>query len=279
MPRPVVFIGSSTEAQGVAEAVRRFLEGSAEVNVWSSAFNPGEWTLQVILDHAQRSDFGIFVMTPDDQGVIRKKAKLTVRDNVLFEVGIFMGALGPKRTFLLWPSKKADQLRLPTDLLGLTTLSYEFGKGLKEPEWDKRLGESEVARIRRVIQDSGPAVRSTYNEIAALTQRLDEKEKSFTDGTSASFKDIIAPVAARRKRPWFRGTPVEMLLEGISEGYKDRIVDEVFWWLIVYGVITFNNIEIWSSGGDWHWADSMEYAVFTDRGVVLLNQFRSGHRR
>jgi hypothetical protein len=40
-------------------------------------------------------------------------------------------------------------------------------------------------------------------------------------------------------------------------------------------VITFNNIEDWTSG-EWDYEDSMEYAEFTERGTVLLNELRDG---
>jgi hypothetical protein len=50
----------------------------------------------------------------------------------------------------------------------------------------------------------------------------------------------------------------------------DRIV---YWWLILYGVITFDNVEEWTSG-EWKYTDSVEYAVFTERGIALLNELR-----
>jgi hypothetical protein len=254
------------------------LRDLAEVNVWSSAFNPGEWTLRTVLDHAERSDFGVFVMAPDDKVVIRKKSQMSVRDNVLFEAGIFMGVLGPERTFLLWPRNAAKPLHLPTDLLGLNTVPYD---------WRKRPRSSELAGIRKVIAEFGPALRSSYNEIASLSRRLDEQEQVFEGGFTESYKQIIAPVAGRKNRPWFQGTPVRLLMDGIAEGYDEDTVDDIFWWLIVYGVITFDNIHVWSSSDDepdesddeddseWYWEDSVDHAVFTNRGVVLLNQFRS----
>src|SRR5262249_15869555 len=43
------------------------------------------------------------------------------RDNVVFEAGLFGGALGIRRTFIL----HADGAKLPTDLLGLTSIRYD----------------------------------------------------------------------------------------------------------------------------------------------------------
>lgn len=63
-------------------------------------------------------------------------------------------------------------------------------------------------------------------------------------------------------------------MRGIRESYKDKIVDNIFWWLIVDGVVTFDNIDVWTDG-KFHWRSSVEFAVFTDRGVVWLNELRS----
>lgn len=208
------------------------------------------------------------MVAPDDAAIISRKKQWTVRDNVLFEAGVFMGALGPKRTFLLWPANAQARLRLPSDLLGLATVSYL---------WRKPLTQSRVAVIRRAIRDQGRALKSSYNELATLTEQLDEHEILFTDDTTASIKQILQPVAARRKRLWYPGTPVELLLNGISQGYDDGVVDQVFWWLIIYGVVTFDNIDVWIEGerenGTGRTRLNMRYSPTV--GVVLLNQMRA----
>ncbi len=163
--RPTVFIGSSSEALPIAEKIRKLIRPLAQVQVWNSSFNPGEWTLQVILEHARNSDFGVFIMARDDNSIIRGKRHWTVRDNVLFEAGVFMGALGPKRTFLLRPSN-ATKLRLPSDLQGMTTLTYNRAISLKGSQLKRMLGS---------ISLMGPALRSSYNELDGLNQLLSER--------------------------------------------------------------------------------------------------------
>ena len=59
------------------------------------------------------------------------------------------------------------------------------------------------------IETMGPALRSSYNEMAALSQLLSEREQILSDGTSASFKEILSPIAARRKRPALRGDSLD----------------------------------------------------------------------
>ena len=238
-PLPRVFIGSSTEAIRVADAVRQFLVPSANSTLWNLAFPPGTWTLQVILNHAQESDFGIFVIAPDDALTMRGEKQRTVRDNVLFEIGLFMGALGPERTFILWPSGLRGRLRLPSDLLGITMITYDPAK---------RRSAASLARVLHSIQTMGPALRSSYNEILALDRLCEEREQILGDGSPKSHKAIVGSVAVRRKSAWSSRTPVELSMRGIRESYKDKIVDNIFWWLIVDGVVTFDNIDVWTDG-------------------------------
>jgi hypothetical protein len=260
--KPTVFIGSSRAAMPYANRVRRGLARSTKAKVWSSAFQPGQWTLQVILDHASRSDFGVFVLAPDDAAVIKGTRQSTVRDNVLFESGVFMGKLGPRRTFLLWPAEVAEGLRLPSDLEGLTLVTYD----------PKNLDQAHIAVMRNAIRAMGPALKSGYDEIAGLQRQLETRIVDLDDDPSESLMQILGPIAARRG--WSSKTSVKTLMTTVEKSYHDDIVDEVFWWLVVYGVVTFKGIERWSEG-DWHWSDSMPHAMFTERGVVLLNHLRS----
>ena len=279
--KPTVFVGSSSPALMIAKAVREILNKDADALVWDVAFDPGTWTLQAILDHSQKSDFGLFIMAPDDKTVIREREQYTVRDNVLFEIGVFMGALGPKRTFILWPSKYSGELRLPSDLLGLTTVGYDIDVPADRKKYISWLSKmnTQLSRVNMAINDLGPALRSSHNEIAWIDQLEHQREQVFGDHTSMSFKAIIAPVAARRKNPWYQKTPVTLLLTGIAKKYNDTVVDNIFWWLMVDGVLTFDNIDIWTSDGDFHWSTSVDYTVFTDRGVAWLNQLRSERPR
>jgi predicted nucleotide-binding protein len=49
----------------------------------------------------------------------------TPRDNVIFELGFFMGRLGRERAILMEPRDK--KVKLPSDLAGITTIGYQFG--------------------------------------------------------------------------------------------------------------------------------------------------------
>lgn len=122
--KPKLFIGSSVEGLSIAYAVQSNLEHEAEVTVWSQGiFDLSQSSLESLVAVLGKSDFGIFVFTPDDIAIIRGESKKVARDNVLFELGLFIGKLGKKRCFILTP--RGEELSLPTDLLGLTPAEYE----------------------------------------------------------------------------------------------------------------------------------------------------------
>ena len=94
--------------------------------------------------------FAIFVFSPDDITKIRNSEFLTVRDNVIFELGLFMGALGRERTFVVKP--RSQKIKGPSDLLGLSPVEYASE--------ESRSLESRIApvcnTIRKVINELGP---------------------------------------------------------------------------------------------------------------------------
>jgi predicted Zn-dependent protease len=124
MPKPRVFIGSSVEGLNVAYAVQQNLLHEAEVTVWDQGvFELSRTTMESLTKALFNNDFAIFIFSPDDLVRIRDLSAPAVRDNVLFEFGLFIGRLGRERVFFLLPS--VGELHLPTDLLGVTPGRYD----------------------------------------------------------------------------------------------------------------------------------------------------------
>ncbi|WP_164617869.1 TIR domain-containing protein, partial [Pseudomonas viridiflava] len=92
------------------------LEHETNTKLWDNAFDLSSVTITSLLQRAKDADFGVFVFHPDDQTLIRGEEFLSVRDNVLFELGIFIGALGIEKCFIVAPKSKRSLFRLPTDL-------------------------------------------------------------------------------------------------------------------------------------------------------------------
>ncbi|MGC2234946.1 MAG: nucleotide-binding protein [Pyrinomonadaceae bacterium] len=121
---PRLFIGSSVESLDVAHAVQENLDNYASVTVWDQGvFEPSGTNLESLLAKLDSSDFGLFILTPDDVTILRGNEVKTARDNIIFELGLYIGRLGLSRTFFLISSDTSD-LHQPTDLLGIIPLKY-----------------------------------------------------------------------------------------------------------------------------------------------------------
>lgn len=125
MVKPIIFVGSSAESVSIARAIQDNLKDDAEVVVWDQGtFDLSSYNLEALSVALQRSDFGIFVFKPEDYVKIRDEEHRTVRDNVLFELGLFMGHLGRDRSFIVQP-RGLEKLHLPTDLTGINVATYD----------------------------------------------------------------------------------------------------------------------------------------------------------
>ena len=123
--KPAVFIGSSVEGLSIAHAVQQLLEHDADVTVWSQGvFELSHYPLDSLREALRNSDFGIFIFTPDDMVEMRNEKHSAVRDNVIFEMGMFVGLLGKEKNFIVMPKSQKD-LHLPTDLVGLNPAVYD----------------------------------------------------------------------------------------------------------------------------------------------------------
>jgi tetratricopeptide (TPR) repeat protein len=123
-----MFVGSSVEGLDVAYAVQQNLEHRTEVTVWDQGiFNLSKSALESLVNALDRFDFGIFIFTPEDVVKMRGSENLAVRDNVLFELGLFIGRLGKDRSFILMPQGQKD-FHLPTDLIGMSPGTYRANR-------------------------------------------------------------------------------------------------------------------------------------------------------
>jgi hypothetical protein len=126
--RQRLFIGSSAENVDAAYAVQESLDSDFESTVWDQGlFGLSTVTIEQLIELLDRFEFAVFIFAPDDELKIREKSVLSVRDNVIFELGLFIGKLGRERCFIFRP-KSDEKLHLPTDLLGLTTGSYDAAR-------------------------------------------------------------------------------------------------------------------------------------------------------
>jgi Predicted nucleotide-binding protein containing TIR-like domain len=146
MNKPRIFLGSSGQQADLLEAIASGLEDVADVEPWTTTFNPGRSTLDRLVELSQEVDFAAFVFAQDDWTTTdaSQSGQASPRDNVVFEAGLFGGALGIRRTFIL----HANGSKLPTDLLGLTSVRYDPATG---PEEVQAINE----QLRKAIETEG----------------------------------------------------------------------------------------------------------------------------
>jgi hypothetical protein len=166
--KPSLFIASSAESVNVAFALQENLDSVAEVTVWNQGvFNLSKFALESLIDILEVSDFGLFVFAPDDVVSMRGTDKQAVRDNVLFELGLFIGRLGRERNFVVLPKSTEGNFRLPSDLLGLMPALYESNR--QDGNLHATLGPAS-SKIMKSVAKLGPVQKKSTStaEVTAV---------------------------------------------------------------------------------------------------------------
>src|SRR3954464_5274112 len=167
MTKPRIFLGSSGKQAKLLRAIQRGLEDVVDVEPWTTTFNPGRSTLDRLVELSQEVDFAVFVFAHDDWITTdaSQSGQASPRDNVVFEAGLFGGALGIRRTFIL----HANGSKLPSDLLGLTAVRYDpAASDADVPAINEKLRKAIEAEGRR-----GPVEGAWWQ--LSLTMRTEEE--------------------------------------------------------------------------------------------------------
>lgn len=189
-----VFIGGSSEALKTAQMVGEILTNSGKFNVviWNKdTFKYNESFLSSLIKASLIYDFGIFVASGDDIALIRNKIEDLPRDNVLFEYGLFLGALGNKKTFLL----QENTCKLPTDLLGFTTPRYKTK--FEDYEWIKLVNSIAEEMNKQFLKSEIQVLPSTslaigyFNSfISKVSKHIIEADGSILNKSKLEHKDV-----------------------------------------------------------------------------------------
>ncbi|GEO04483.1 hypothetical protein AAE02nite_21470 [Adhaeribacter aerolatus] len=156
----------------MAYAAQENLEHQFEVTVWNQGlFDISQYILDGLLEALDEFDFGLFVFSPDDITRIRNVEHRTVRDNVLFELGLFIGRLGRDRNFILMP-RDISNLYLPTDLLGIIPATFEPNR--QDGNLNAALGPA-CSKICKAAARIRPRQTSPY-EITVDEDEIDDND-------------------------------------------------------------------------------------------------------
>ncbi len=128
--------------EAAKHAVARFLETRAglDVVILSERPNKGRSILTKFQEEGGGAAFAVILMTPDDLGHLRPEllprgsappaAKMRPRQNVIFEMGFFIGQFGVDRVCALVP----PGVECPSDYDGIVYVPYDDAEG-----WQRKL--------------------------------------------------------------------------------------------------------------------------------------------
>lgn len=186
MVRPALFVGSSFEGLRIAEAAQVVLDEVCEVELWTQGiFGLTQGTLESLVTALPRFDFSLLVLTADDLTVSRNMEKPSARDNVLFELGLFIGALGRDRTFMLYD--RTTPPALPSDLAGITAATFA---PQASGNLEAALG-APCTKIRRTVERLGVRADRQFRDL--------EKATSSVEGVGATMQSLLHLLARSRK--------------------------------------------------------------------------------
>lgn len=150
--KPHIFIGSSVEALPIARELQTGLAYDPfVVPLWTDGvFRASRDSVDSLVAAVKKADFAVLVLTADDTLISREVERRAPRDNCIFELGLFMGALGRDRTFIVKP--RGVDIKLPSDLLGITPVEYAEGT---DDTIAARVGPVCTA-VRKAVQNLGP---------------------------------------------------------------------------------------------------------------------------
>ena len=169
MEKPNIFIGSSVEGLDIAYAIQENLEYISETTIWDQGiFELTSTALDDLLNTLKKTDIGIFIFSPDDIIKIRNNSFKTTRDNVIFELGLFLGYLGKNRVSFVMPRDIKD-FHLPTDLTGITPGYYNPKR--KDNNLRASLGPY-CNQIKNLLEKSSIIKLSSFQNDSEIIKRI-----------------------------------------------------------------------------------------------------------
>lgn len=238
--KPTVFIASSSEAISVAEAVHIKLEQEMRVKLWENAFDLSSITITTLISKTKEADYAVFVFHPDDKTLIREKEYTSVRDNVVLELGMFIGALGLEKCFILVPKSAETTFRLPTDLAGVTASFYDdqepdltdsvtgscakIKQSVKKLEATKTKTEttSEAEALREQLNNTQSQIWNMNHDI----QRANEQSQSLLKSIKHHFFSVAKPATPAEIKAWEDGAEASYLKEVKLRDHDVYFVDK-----------------------------------------------------
>jgi hypothetical protein len=153
--------------------------------------------------------------------ISRGTERPVARDNVLFELGLFVGGLGRDRTFMLFD--RSNPPALPTDLAGVSAATFEphssgnlqaaLGAACTRIQMSiEKLGVRESQKVQR-LAEATETMEGAGSRMRELIRLLARSRKVEIDIIAAQFGLLIEPSKLTQMKQDFRDLEA-MLDEG-----------------------------------------------------------------
>src|SRR3954470_22959575 len=160
MPAWRMFIASSQKGIEYAKAIKAVINEKLErdaCTVWNEGdFKHGKSFLETLEKVRSKYSCGLAVFTADH----KVGDQWAPTDSVVLENGLFLGAFGRKRTFVLredrLPKDRKD-LKIPSDLLGITLGRFTRVNG-KNPDYRKAVKKASLEVLK--LLEKRPPLRA-----------------------------------------------------------------------------------------------------------------------
>ncbi len=165
--KPKVFIGSTKEAVPLMNLIADAISSTSAVQPWNNGFfEKNRVSLSVLIRKIPEFDYAVMLFTPDDVTTFRGREYNSVRDNIVFEAGLFMSVLGMAKVFVILCETDARPTKKLSDTDGLNYVSL------------------------RLFQDSGSRI-----PIYDRTQLNKEHRQEFDERLDVTCKQILEVIA------------------------------------------------------------------------------------
>ena len=166
MLKRTIFVAYSAQKQTIATEIKNSLEEEFDVVLWKDDERGGGILLDNIISKIRTCQYGIAILSCDDQLQIEDKAQeqpvlqWAPRDNVILELGFFLSKFGKARTAIISvmePNGKTP--KIPTNMAGWFTIQFNAGKSVAATKYAsdqirKHFGNKDADIIPTLGKDS-----------------------------------------------------------------------------------------------------------------------------
>ena len=177
-----IFIGSSLEAKELANSLREALRDEFECVLWYEGFfSLGNHFYTDLVQKIITFDYAIMIGGEDDlvRRISDKSEKISPRDNVYLEYGLFSGMLSPSKVLFLLH----EECKVASDLMGMSISQYQSEEQaiMKARCWieehnDKKRRRGISRKDIGLMPTVGIAVGYYYNFIKPFVDKLTEAD-------------------------------------------------------------------------------------------------------